>query len=35
MISMIVWDFDHVILDICWKLLVLILVIVTFKSYKK
>ena len=35
MISSIVWNFDHVVLDICWKLLVLILMIVTFRGYKK
>lgn len=35
MISSVVWNFETVVLDICWKLLVLILMIVTFKGYKK
>ena len=35
MISSIVWNFETVVLDICWKLLILILMIVTFKGYKK
>lgn len=35
MLLFIGWNFDHVVLDICWKLLVAILVIVTFTGYKK
>lgn len=35
MISMMVWNFETVVLDICWKLLVIILIIVTFRGYKK
>lgn len=29
------WNFETVVLDICWKLLVIILIIVTFRGYKK
>lgn len=35
MISMMVWNFEAGVLDICWKLLVIILIIVTFRGYKK
>lgn len=35
MILFAVWNFDHVVLDICWKLLVVILVVLTFQGYKK
>lgn len=35
MLSFVVWNFDHVVLDICWKLLVVILMIVTFQGYTK
>lgn len=34
MLSFVVWNFDHVVLDICWKLLVVILVVLTFTGYK-
>lgn len=29
------WNFETVVLDICWKLLVIILMVVTFKGYKR
>lgn len=35
MIAFATWHFETVILDICWKLLVIILIIVTFRGYKK
>ena len=35
MIAFATWNFEAVVLDICWKLLVIILMIVTFRGYKK
>ena len=35
MIAFAAWSFEAVVLDICWKLLVIILMVVTFRGYKK